>query len=140
MLKNTTKWIIVILLVNIIVFVIVMPLYKSNIIVGAYEAMLYESIGDAISHYEAYKESGDLNELENMVYDLYRYDKTLRLLEKEKNLIKNSTEVTMAINVIRAKKDDLENEDLYEALTFLQSNIYSDIGYSMLLSFVNKNS
>lgn len=119
---------------------VLLPTYENRVLSAGYVKILEGSINSAVEHYYAYDESESQYELEMMVCDLYMYHRVLNQLEEIQNLEKNSTEVMAVVNLLQSDRESYEGlEDLESGLLFLKEDIYSDAGYSMLVSFYNKN-
>lgn len=127
-------------IVFIIIVLLLAPIYKNHILVTEYETQLCNTVDCAIDRYNAYKESGDKYDLEMLACELYSYHRVLVQLEDMRHLEKNSTEVMAVVNLLQSDKEDYEDiDDLGNGLQFLLDDVHSDAGYSMLLSFYNKN-
>lgn len=105
-----------------------------------YEDMAYKSIKRAVQIIENYKEDDNAEELIELVGELSIFSASIDKLEEYDSDMEYRSDIEKAKSVLISKKKQIEGfEYLYEGLLAVEDDIYSDIGYSYLNSFVNEN-
>lgn len=111
-------------------------LYLKN----EYEDMAYESVQRAVKIIKNDKEDDNAEELIELVSELSIFSVSIDKLEEYDSDIeyRNDVEKTKSVLISR-QKQIVGFEYLYEGLLAIEEDIYSDIGYDYLNSFVNEN-
>lgn len=102
--------------------------------------MAHESVQRAVKIIENYKEDANAEELIELVSELSIFSVSIDKLEEYDSDIgyRNDVEKTKSVLISR-QKQIVGFEYLYEGLLAIEEDIYSDIGYDYLNSFVNEN-
>ena len=130
----------VVLIVLIFILLIIMIQCNKLYLKNEYEDMAHESVQRAVKIIENYKEDANAEELIELVSELSIFSVSIDKLEEYDSDIgyRNDVEKTKSVLISR-QKQIVGFEYLYEGLLAIEEDIYSDIGYDYLDSFVNEN-
>lgn len=120
-----------------IILILLLQINKM-VIKKEYEEMAYESINRAIKISEAYLDSKDKDELQDLSSELLVYSVIVDKLQIYNNDFDFRQEIEKTRSIL-SSKEIKEYDDVHKGLTSISEDIYSDIGYSYLNSFINKN-
>lgn len=129
-----------ILLASFLILLIIMMQYNKVRLKSEYEQMAYESAHRAVKIIEDYKEYEKTEELFELIGELSIFSVSIDKLEKYDSDIEYCNDIEKTKSILISKQKQIVGiEYLYEGLLAIEGDIYSDIGYSYLNSFVNEN-